>query len=155
MEVKHDESDAVVKHKARLYAKGFTQKEGIDFKETFSPVARHTTFKMLLSLGAVEHFKYRHVDIKTAFLYGDLHEEVYMKMPPYVIKYMQDKHNQYSGVDIKNANQYVLKSKRHSMDQSKHHVNGMRSSMNTSKQWASQEANQMCVCISKETEQTK
>jgi hypothetical protein len=109
MKVKHDESNTVVKHKARLCAKGFTQKEGIDYKETFAPVARHTTFKLLLSLGAVEHFKYKHVDIKTAFLYGDLHEEVYMKMPPYVIKYMQDKHNQYMDVDIKNAKDYVLR----------------------------------------------
>ena len=108
MKVKYDESDVIVKHKARLCAKGFTQKEGIDYKETFAPVARHATFKMLLSLGTVEHFKYKHVDIKTAFLYGELHEEVHMKMPPYVIKYMQDKHHQYMDVNIEDANEYVL-----------------------------------------------
>jgi hypothetical protein len=108
MKVKYDESDVIVKHKARLCAKGFTQKEGIDYKETFAPVARHATFKMLLGLGTIEHFKYKHVDIKTSFLYGELHGEVYMKMPPYVIKYMQDKHHQYMDVDIKDANEYVL-----------------------------------------------
>ena len=113
MKKKYDETNTITKFKARLCAKGFAQKEGIDCKETFAPVARHTSFKLLLSLGVVERFKYKHVDIKTAFLYATLHEKVYMKIPPYVIKYMQDKHQQYMDVDVKHANdEYVLELKK-------------------------------------------
>jgi len=82
--VKIDETDNVQKYKAGLCAKGFTQKEGIDYTETFSPVAEGTTFKLLLSLGTAEGFKYRYLDVKTAFLNGILSEHIYMYENPKV-----------------------------------------------------------------------
>jgi hypothetical protein len=110
---KLDEKDDIKSRKTRLVAKGFSQKYGIDYKETFSPVARHTTFRMLLALGVAEDFKYQHIDIKTAFLYGELTETVYMRLPSYVMKYMQEKHGQYTDVDINSAHKkYVLKLKK-------------------------------------------
>jgi hypothetical protein len=107
--IKFDEKDTIQKFKARLCAKGFTQREGIDYTETFSPVARHTTFKMLLAIGTAEQFHYRHMDVKTAFLHGILKEKVYMKAPQYVIQYMKDKLGMFKGVDISNGHkEYVL-----------------------------------------------
>lgn len=68
-------------YKARLVAKGFTQIEGIDFQETFSPVAQYEAIRFLLSVAALEDWKIEALDIKTAFLYGDLNEEIYMEQP--------------------------------------------------------------------------
>lgn len=67
--------------KARLVAKGYTQKEGIDYDETFSPVARYDTVRAILSVSAAENLKLLQFDIKTAFLNGDVKEEVYIKQP--------------------------------------------------------------------------
>ncbi|KMQ87021.1 integrase core domain protein [Lasius niger] len=67
--------------KAWLVAKGYTQKAGIDYDETFSPVARYDTVRAILSVSAAENLKLLQFDIKTAFLNGDLKEEVYMKQP--------------------------------------------------------------------------
>lgn len=69
------------KFKARLCARGFKQKEGIDFKEIFAPTTRYDSIRMLLSLANYKKYKYAQFDIKTAFLYGELDEEVYM-IPP-------------------------------------------------------------------------
>ncbi|KAJ8472455.1 hypothetical protein ONZ45_g16643 [Pleurotus djamor] len=67
--------------KARLVAKGFSQREGIDFNEIFSPVVRYETFRMILALAAVEGWHLEGLDVKTAFLYGKLDEEIYMEQP--------------------------------------------------------------------------
>jgi hypothetical protein len=72
----------VVKHKARLVAKGYSQREGIDFDEVFAPVARLETVRVLLALAAHGNWQIRHMDVKTAFLNGDLREEVYVSQPP-------------------------------------------------------------------------
>jgi hypothetical protein len=79
--VKYKTDGAVDKFKARLVAKGFTQKAGIDYSETFSPVIKHQSIRVLLATAAEKHMQLRQFDIGTAFLNGDLSEEIYMKQP--------------------------------------------------------------------------
>ena len=67
--------------RGRLVAKGFSQIHGIDFEETFSPVARFETVRLLLAVSALEDWEIEALDVKTAFLYGELDEELYMEQP--------------------------------------------------------------------------
>ncbi|RVW54330.1 Retrovirus-related Pol polyprotein from transposon TNT 1-94 [Vitis vinifera] len=69
------------RYKARLVAKGFTQKEGIDFKETFSPVSTKDSFRIIMALVAHYDFELHQMDVKTAFLNGDIDETIYMVQP--------------------------------------------------------------------------
>jgi hypothetical protein len=71
----------IEKYKARIVAKGFTQKEDEDFFDTYSPVARLTTIRVLLSLAASHGLLVHQMDVKTAFLNGELEEEIYMNQP--------------------------------------------------------------------------
>ena len=71
----------IEKYKARLVAKSYTQKEGEYFFDTYSPVARLTTIRALLSLAASYSLIVHQMDVKTAYLNGELDEEIYMDQP--------------------------------------------------------------------------
>lgn len=76
-----DEQGEVVRNKAWLVCKGYSQMERIDFEETFSPVARIEVVILFLSYVAYKDFKVYQMDVKSAFLNGELEEEVYIKKP--------------------------------------------------------------------------
>ena len=79
---KQDANGIVVRNKARLVAQGYTQKEGIDYGETFAPVARLESIRMLLAYASHHNFKLQQMDVKSASLNGPLNELVYVKQPP-------------------------------------------------------------------------
>jgi hypothetical protein len=89
--VKKDPDGKIVKHKARLVAKGYAQVQGVDFDEVFAPVARIETVRVLLALAAQGGWEVHHMDVKSAFLNGDLTETVYVKQPPGFIVSSGDK----------------------------------------------------------------
>ena len=70
-----------VRYKARLVAKGYAQTEGVDYNEVFSPVVKHSSIRILLALVAQLDLELVQMDVKTAFLHGDLEEEIYMNQP--------------------------------------------------------------------------
>ena len=78
---KQDESGIVVRNKARLVAQGYSQVEGIDYGETYAHVARLESICILLAYATHHNFKLQQMDVKSAFLYGPLKEEVYVKQP--------------------------------------------------------------------------
>ena len=84
--IKRNSHGDIVRYKARLVAKGYVQKFGIDYEEVFAPVAKMETIRVLLALAAQEGWQFHHMDVKSAFLNGELEEEVYVKQPDGYIK---------------------------------------------------------------------
>jgi Reverse transcriptase (RNA-dependent DNA polymerase) len=80
--LKKDSERRIVKYKARLVAKGYVQQYGIDFEEVFTPVARMEMVRMIMVLAVQEGWLLHHMDVKSAFLNGELKEEVYVTQPP-------------------------------------------------------------------------
>lgn len=80
--LKRNEANEIVRYKARIVAQGFTQTHGVDYEEVFAPVTRHATLRALLTLAAKKNLVLKHLDVRTAYLYGDINEELYMKQPP-------------------------------------------------------------------------
>nr|GFA06488.1 retrovirus-related Pol polyprotein from transposon TNT 1-94 [Tanacetum cinerariifolium] len=89
---KHDEENTVIRNKSHLVAKGYAQKEGVDFEESFAHVALLEAVRLFIAYAAYKSFTVYQMDVKTAFLYGPLKEEVYMNQPNgFVDPYHPDK----------------------------------------------------------------
>jgi hypothetical protein len=82
VENKEGENGEVVRNKSRLVAQGYSQKEGIDYEETFAPVACLEAIRILLAFSVAKGFKLYQMDVKSAFFNGFLEAEVYVKQPP-------------------------------------------------------------------------
>ena len=78
---KYKADGSLDKHKSRLVAKGYAQKEGVDYIETFAPTDKWGTVRTLFSLATKKGWKIHHMDVKTAFLNGELKQDVYMDHP--------------------------------------------------------------------------
>jgi hypothetical protein len=87
---KYASDGSVERHKSRLVAKGFSQVEGIDYNEMFSPIAKMNSIHLVLALVASHKWEIHQMDVKSAFLHGDLQEEIYMEQPP---SYVQNDSN--------------------------------------------------------------
>ena len=77
-----DEQGVIVRNKARLVAKGYNQEEGIDFGETYAPVARLEAVRLLLAYACMKGLRLHQMDVKSAFLNGFIDEKVYVSQPP-------------------------------------------------------------------------
>jgi hypothetical protein len=102
--IKHAPDGNIERYKARFVARGFSQKEGIDYDEIFAPIARYSSIRIIISLAAVFGWKLHQMDVKTTFLNGEVEEEVYIEQPEGFII-----HNKISHVCKLNKSLYRLK----------------------------------------------
>jgi len=79
--IKHEGEGKKERYKARLVVKGFAQKEGIDFNEIFSPIVKMSSIRIILGLVSTLDLECEQLDVNTAFLHGELEEEIYMEQP--------------------------------------------------------------------------
>jgi hypothetical protein len=79
--IKHVVDGSIEKYKARFVTRGFSQKEGINYEETFTPVAKYTSIRTIIALAAKMKWKLHQMDVKTAFMNGVIEEEVYIEQP--------------------------------------------------------------------------
>ena len=79
--IKHAADGSIKKYKARFVARGFSQKEGIDYEETFAPVAWYTSVRTIMELAPMVKWDLHHMDVKKAFLNGVIEEETYIEQP--------------------------------------------------------------------------
>ncbi len=79
--VKHNADGSVNRYKARLVTKGYAQTYGIDYEETYSPVANMTTIRIIIAMAITKGWFLHQMDVKNDFLHGDLQEEIYMEQP--------------------------------------------------------------------------
>ena len=73
--------ESTYKYKAILVEKGFSHVQGLDYHETFARVAKMDSIGLVFAISASKHWEVHHMDVKSAFLHGDIHEEIYMKHP--------------------------------------------------------------------------
>ena len=78
---KRNERNEIVRYKARLVAQGFSQRPGVNYEETYSPVMDAITFRYLIDLAVHENLEIHLMDVVTTYLYGSLDNEIYMKVP--------------------------------------------------------------------------
>ena len=84
---KYASDGSVERLKARLVAKGLSQVEGIEYNETFDPVAKMNFIRLVVSLASLHNWEFHLMDVKSAFLHGNLQEEIYMEQPPGCVQY--------------------------------------------------------------------
>ncbi|KAK8685585.1 hypothetical protein V6N13_041585 [Hibiscus sabdariffa] len=109
---------SIDKYKARLVIKGYRQKEGLDYFDTYSSVSRITSIRMILAIAPLRNLEVHQMDVKTAFLNGELDEEIYMEQPEGHVVPGQERKDDFgiakTSIDI---NQHLSKNKGQSVDQ--------------------------------------
>ena len=90
--IKHAADGSVERFKARFVARGFSQKEGIDYEETFAAIARYTSIRTIVSLAPVLVWKLHHMDVKTTLLKGKIEQEVFVEQPDGFILHNKSTH---------------------------------------------------------------
>ena len=79
--IKHADDGSIEKYKARFVPRGFSQKQGIVYDETFAPVANMDSIRLALAIAASKQWEVHHMDVKCAFLNGDITKDIYMQQP--------------------------------------------------------------------------